>query len=295
MQFGKVDKPELVDFTLPSDHTGTKMVLKRGARSTKVPQVYVGCAKWNKTDLKNFYPRGTKDELAYYSKQFNCIELNATFYRLFPKEQFEKWNSKTPDDFRFFPKLTQDISHFGRLKDVEVAIDNYLVNSSGLGKKLGSIFLQMPSNFSPKDFDRLINFVEYWPRDVRLAIELRHTDWFNTEVSHKVYELFEGYGIANNITDTAGRRDLLHMRLTTPWAFIRFTGANHKSDYSRLDDWVDRVEEWTKQGIEDVYFFIHQNMEVESPLLATYFINKLNDRIGTSLKIPESQTQVSLF
>jgi uncharacterized protein YecE (DUF72 family) len=40
----------------------------------------LSCAKWNKQDLKGFYPRGTKDELAYYSTQFNSIELNATFY-----------------------------------------------------------------------------------------------------------------------------------------------------------------------------------------------------------------------
>ena len=153
----------------------------------------------------------------------------------------------------------------------------------------------MPSNFAPKDFDRLVEFVEYWPEDIKLAIELRHTDWFHTEISHQVYELFEGYGIANNITDTAGRRDLLHMRLTTPWAFIRFTSANHSSDYTRMDDWVDRLENWSKQGIQDIYFFIHQNMEVESPLLANYFIDKLNKRIGTKLTLPSNNTQASLF
>ena len=32
-----------------------------------------------KTDLKGFYPKGTKDELKYYATQFNSIELNATF------------------------------------------------------------------------------------------------------------------------------------------------------------------------------------------------------------------------
>jgi uncharacterized protein YecE (DUF72 family) len=72
-----------------------KILRKQPERKTPM-QLYVGCAKWNRTDLKNFYPRGTKDELAYYSSQFNCIELNATFYRIFPKEQFEKWREKTP-------------------------------------------------------------------------------------------------------------------------------------------------------------------------------------------------------
>ena len=67
------------------------MNLKKTSKS-KGLEVYVGCAKWNKKDLKNFYPKGVKDELAYYSTQFNCIELNATFYRLFPPATFDTWH-----------------------------------------------------------------------------------------------------------------------------------------------------------------------------------------------------------
>ena len=78
MKFGKVDDPSLVDFTLPASHPETYPVLNRF--DTNEPfEVYVGCAKWNKTDLKGFYPKGTKDELEYYAKQFNSIELNATY------------------------------------------------------------------------------------------------------------------------------------------------------------------------------------------------------------------------
>ena len=75
MKFGKVENPELIDFTLPKDHPDTQVVLNRDGKKSPL-NVYVGCAKWNRQDLKNFYPRGTKDELEYYSSQFNCIELN---------------------------------------------------------------------------------------------------------------------------------------------------------------------------------------------------------------------------
>ncbi len=90
MKFGKVDHPELIDFTLPADNPDTKDILSQQKRDTNF-EVFVGCAKWNRADLKGFYPRGTKDELIYYASQFNSIELNATFYRYFPAEQFEKW------------------------------------------------------------------------------------------------------------------------------------------------------------------------------------------------------------
>ena len=77
MKFGQVEDPSLIDFTIPQDHINTSLVLERNKEGLK--DIFVGCAKWNKTDLKGFYPKGTKDELTYYATQFNSIEMNATF------------------------------------------------------------------------------------------------------------------------------------------------------------------------------------------------------------------------
>jgi uncharacterized protein YecE (DUF72 family) len=44
--------------------------------------------------LKGFYPKGTKDELSYYSTQFNSIELNATFYGMPTPDQVQTWKEK---------------------------------------------------------------------------------------------------------------------------------------------------------------------------------------------------------
>jgi uncharacterized protein YecE (DUF72 family) len=288
MKFGKVTNPEQIDFTFPKDHPETEVVLQQYKNNEK-PSIYVGCAKWNRQDLKGFYPRGTKDELQYYSSQFNSIELNATFYRMFPAEQFEKWRDKTPDDFKFFPKISQEITHWKRLQATEAVVDQYVYNASHLREKLGTIFLQMHTNFSPKDFDRVVQFVEYWPKEVALSMEFRHTDWFNDEkVANELYYLLQENNIANTLVDTAGRRDIMHMRLTKNEAFIRYVGANHESDYARLDDWVERLAKWIDTGLQNIHFFVHQNLEVESPLLSAYFIKKLNERLGTSLKIPKT-------
>jgi len=125
-----------------------------------------------------------------------------------------------------------------------------------------------------------------------LAIELRHTDWYNDEtVAARTYQLFEEHNVSNIITDTAGRRDLLHMRLTTPDAFIRYVGANHETDYSRLDEWVDRLKIWKDHGLRNLYFFVHQNVEKESPLLSAYFIEKLNIALGTDLDLPNKDPE----
>ncbi len=295
MKFGSVDHPQDIDFTLPNDHKETIRVLKDNA--TDEFNVFVGCAKWNRADLKGFYPRGTKDELEYYSRQFNSIELNATFYRIFPPEQFEKWYNKTPDNFKFFPKLNQEISHWKRLGDgIKPVVDNYLYSAINLKEKLGCIFLQMHSNFSPKDFDRVVDFAESWPKEIPIAMEFRHTDWYNdSAISEDLYQLLEENNISNIIVDSAGRRDIMHMRLTNDRAFIRYVGANHASDYSRLDDWVERLKTWKDAGINHINFFVHQNIEKESPLLSAYFIKKLNTELKTQLKIPNEAQQQTLL
>lgn len=87
------------------------------------------------------------------------------------------------------------------------------------------------------------------------------------------------------------------MRLTSNEAFIRYVGANHASDYARLDDWIEKLKEWKALGLTNVHFFVHQNLEVESPLLAAYLIKKLNKEFNLNLKIPKEETnsQMSLL
>ncbi len=286
MKFGSVDNPGAIDFTLPPDHADTKRVLSAG-KDNGLFEVYVGCAKWNRQDLKNFYPRGTKDELAYYSSQFNCIELNATFYNLPSGQQVSKWKDKTPENFRFFPKITNSISHFKRLLDTQMLVEEYCDAVSVFEEKLGMAFLQMHNNFKPKDFDRVEKFLTDFPKEIPLSVEVRNAEWFNNPVeAERFYQLLERQQKANTIVDTAGRRDMLHMRLTTPQAFVRYVGANHESDYTRLDDWLIRIKEWREQGLNQLYFFVHQNLEKESPLLSAYFIQKLNATLGLDLKVP---------
>jgi len=287
MKFGSVDNPEEINFKLPEGHPATNGILAKNKAGLK--NVAVGCAKWNKADLKGFYPRGTKDELTFYSRQFNSIELNATFYN-FSAEQIITWKDKTPDDFKFFPKVPRYLSHLKRLNNYGSFLDDYLAAISGFDSKFGMAFLQMIDNYGPKEenINRFKNFLADWPKDLPLAVELRHTDWFNDdEVAQRLYQLLEDHNAANIIVDSAGRRDIMHMRLTNTTAFVRYVGANIPSDYTRLDDWIERIKKWKQEGLENLYFFIHQNVEKESPMLAVKFIEQLNKAIGTAIKIPE--------
>lgn len=286
MDFGRVDTIEGIDFTLPPDHADTRKVLASAAEGPLM--VYVGCAKWNKNELRGFYPRGTKDELPYYASHFNAIELNATFYNLPSPKQIEVWRDKTPENFKFFPKISKQISHFNQLGNKPL-IDKYCSTIGHFEPKLGMVFLQMSEQFRYTKIDVLENFVARFPKYIPLAVELRHSEWFNDpEKSERVYRLLLENSCANVIVDTARYRNLLHMRLSTPVAFVRFVGANvPHSDRSRLNDWAIRIAEWIDMGLRQIYFFVHQNTEVESPLLTSYFIEKLNAHTGLRLKKPK--------
>jgi len=295
MTFAQVKNPEEVDFTLPGDHEATKANVGQGGKDQPF-EVYVGCAKWNKQDLKGFYPRGVKDELTYYASQFNSIELNATFYSSPSAEQVRTWREKTPADFKFYPKINNSISHFKRLINVQDKVTEFCDAISNFEDKLGMVFLQVHDNFKPKDIDRLELFVNDFPKALPLAVELRNNEWFSDpESNRRVFELFKTHNVTPIIVDTAGRRDLLHMHLINPTAFVRYVGANHPSDYSRLDGWVERIGEWREMGLQSLHFFVHQNIEKESPLLSKYFIEKINNKFNLNLPVPQMGQQGNLF
>ena len=76
------------------------------------------------------------------------------------------------------------------------------------------------------------------------------------------------------------------MGLTTDTAFIRYIGANAESNYTRLDDWIKRLKILKKEGLENLYFFVHQNIEKASPLLSAYFIEEVNKEFYMNIHVP---------
>lgn len=287
MKFGKIDDPGTVDLSLPPDTGETQSILKENRREADMPSIYIGCPTWNKKNLAGFYPKGTKDELSFYATRFNCIEFNASYYRQFPPEQFATWRSKVPEYFRFFTKITQEISQFKRLKNTDQQVADYIDAASQLEENWGGTFLQMNENFTPKSFENLRIFIENWPNGLPLAVELRYHAWYDDPaVYNELTDLYRGNDITHILTDTPGRRDLMHMDLTNGKAFIRWVGGNHPTDHDRIQDWVQRIQAWSDLGIREVAFMIHQHHELELPMLATDLVKGLNAGLGLDLPQP---------
>ncbi|OJW13407.1 DUF72 domain-containing protein [Mucilaginibacter sp. 44-25] len=304
MEFGRVPEHELptVDFTLPPDTDFTLQTLSEAGK-VRPFEVHVGCAKWGRKEwVGQIYPPKTKDAnfLDEYVKHFNCIELNATFYQVYGPDTIGKWKEKATanPDFKFCPKFSQSISHIRRLKNAEDITTSFYEGITAFGEKLGPLFLQLSDNFTPKSLPELTAYLEHLPTDIPVYVELRHKNWFaEPDTRDAVFNLFKRLHIGAVITDATGRRDCVHMMLPTPKAFIRFVGNGlHPTDYARCDEWIDRIAEWRDKGLQTVWFFMHQHDERYSPQLSDYVIEKLNARLGLSIKRPQFiETKKGLF
>jgi uncharacterized protein YecE (DUF72 family) len=159
---------------------------------------------------------------------------------------------------------------------------------SGFNENLGTSFLQMPPNFAPKNITDIEKYLKSLPKDFKVVVEFRHPDWFkDTPAANDAFEMLNKLKAGTVITDAAGRRDCVHMRLTNPTAFIRFVGNSlHKTDFTRVDDWVKRIKKWMDAGLETIYFMMHMHDEKDSPELVTFAIKKLNKECGLDLKVP---------
>jgi uncharacterized protein YecE (DUF72 family) len=316
MEFGRIQHLEDIDFTLPPDDAMNAELWKQlggdGSAPAALPHIYVGAARWGSKDwVGKVYPKTAKEKdfLSYYVQQFNCIELNSLFHHLQPKEVIEKWSAMAGVDFRFCPKYSNSITHVRQLKNAEAETDQFVDHMRSFGRRLGPCFLQLSDSFAPDRAKILQDFLRNLPAGFDTCIELRHPDWFlsgpatsnNSETgpsrfgSHAYSEairsswnLFRELGIGTVITDTAGRRDVLHMRVTAPFVFIRFVGHNlHPSDFPRIDAWVERIRDWTSKGMREVYFFVHNHDELCTPELCAYAIARFNAICGTALRSPQ--------
>ena len=126
-----------------------------------------------------FYPLSKTDELKFYSRYFNTVEINSTFYRPVAPKTAESWAKRTPADFEFTVKAWQEFTHKkgewteGQVEEFKQGIQPLIE-----AKKLGCILFQFPASFkhTPEMMDRLKELLEWFDGQPK-AIELRHRSW----------------------------------------------------------------------------------------------------------------------
>ena len=215
--------------------------------------IRIGTSGWTYKHWQGiFYPDKCPKSrwLEYYTKHFDTVELNASFYRLPNPTTFENWKARTPDNFLWSVKGSKFITHTKRLKDPAEPLDRLYGVTACLGEKMGVILFQLPPNLG---FDEKVfrDFCESLDPQVRHALEIRHASWLNDQV----FGILNDFKIALCISDTAGRYPSFDV-ITADFAYIRLHGSKklYASEYSEeeLQTWAEKVDVWNKDSF--IYF-----------------------------------------
>lgn len=259
---------------------------------------YIGCPMWGyKEWVGNFFPAHTpsSDFLRLYSRNLNTVEGNTVFYALPSSETIARWCQETPPTFRLCPKVSRSISHGAQLENSRDETLLFIDRLRPLGTRLGPIFLQLPPSFGPAHLPQLEAFLNYWPTDLHLAVEVRHADFYTERHALKLNTLLSQRKAARVMMDTRPIRigstkeqQILQARerkpnlplqiaVTTDFTFLRYIGhPRMEVNEPLLDTWAQQIGQWLKQGIT-VYVFCHCPFEKHSPEICAALYQRVSD------------------
>ena len=272
--------------------------------------LYLGCPVWSfKGWVGNFYPKGTKssDFLREYARRLTTIEGNTTFYAVPAPKTIEAWMENTPETFRFCPKIPKAISHNGKLDEYLERALQFVDVMRPLASRLGPMFLQLPPSYSPTLIDDLAKFLAAWPPEIRLGVEVRHLDWFDSPYRDSLNTLLSSRNMARVVIDTRPIRNLagdeaiqgssdesllearerkpdvpVFLERTADFVFLRFIGhPKLEQNIEFVDEWVEYIVPQMQQGA-DAFIFCHS----PDNLIAPEICREFHKRISAKIQVP---------
>ena len=227
-------------------------------------KVRVGCSGWSYKDWAGaFYSRDlpAKDYLSFYSRVFDCVEIDSSFYRIPSQFMVEQWKRTTPDGFVFSPKLSKKITHENKLEDFEGTLTYFYSVLGKLGPKLGPIVAQMPPSVkAEKHMAAMEKFVEFLSPKYKHSIEFRHKSWFTPEV----YRLLEKHNVAmtwslNQYLETPAQvtANFTVLRMVGERDITEFTGKQ-KERREEMQRWANNLQEKAR-SLDSAYVFFNNH------------------------------------
>ena len=140
--------------------------------------LYIGCPQWHQRQwTESIFPAECtpKEALKYYSKVFNAVEGNTTFYATPPQSVIERWASDTPQSMRLVLKFPQEVTHERALdrKALDIAL-RFIEYMEPLGSRRSYTLIQLPARFNERGFNQLYNFLQALPRECRSGASLHY-------------------------------------------------------------------------------------------------------------------------
>ena len=192
-----------------------------------------------------FYPRHTaqSDFLRLYSKVFDLVEIDSTFYVIPSADTIRSWRESVPDPFLFAAKFPRVITHENALRPTRESIDRFFRSIAELRPKVATLLVQLPPFLHYDDGrDRLLAFLDGLPRDYRYAVEFRHASWMRPET----FEALRRREIALVWNEVQYLKTT--PEITADFVYLRFIGDRSLSELGRIQiDRTAEMEKWAGQ------------------------------------------------
>jgi uncharacterized protein YecE (DUF72 family) len=208
----------------------------------------IGCSGWSYGDwVGPFYPNAIKPDeyLKLYSKVFDVVEIDSTFYRAPSPEMVKHWYSSTPEGFVFCPKFPKRITHDLKLDSASSYLEHFTKRLSDLQEKLGPFVVQLPPSFKfQKHEQQLSQFIENLNDHYRYAIEFRHESWFTEETKSllKGRNICQVWSINQYLTTPPTvTADFIYTRFVGDRAITQFNGIQ-KDQTETMKTWKNELE-----------------------------------------------------
>jgi uncharacterized protein YecE (DUF72 family) len=107
--------------------------------------VRIGIAGWAMPAALSDKSPQAESHLEQYSRYFNAVEINSSFYRPHRRNTYVRWAGSVPRLFRFAVKMPKLITHERRLSGCAGDVTAFLHGVAGLGEKLGILLVQLPA------------------------------------------------------------------------------------------------------------------------------------------------------
>jgi uncharacterized protein YecE (DUF72 family) len=234
-------------------------------------RLYIGTSGWNYPHWEErFYPKGLGQDkwLDYYSRYFDTVEINLTFYRLPEKAVFKAWGDESPEGFSFVAKASRFFTHMKKLNNPQTNLVRFLQNAEGLRDKLRLVLFQLPPYWKVNK-ERLKRLVEYMAnqsflKNVKSVLEVRHESWLDDEVFDILKEANWSLCFADwpRLTvEEPVTADFIYVRRHGPGSLYSscYTEEMLKRDASRISEWLKKDMEVYVYFNNDAYGYAIKN------------------------------------
>jgi len=212
-----------------------------------------------------FYPTFTKsdDYLKMYSKIFNIVEIDSSFYRVPDRKTIKQWADETPADFLFTAKFRKTITADKRLTAVKEDVEYLLSCFEPMRKKLAAFVIQLPPSFTFQEgIEKLGKMISYLDPQYRYAVEFRDVTWFRKET----YDLLRASNVALAWSEIPYTKNT--GVVTSDFIYLRFIGERNlpqdelgrvlRERVQQRQNWAERLKEELPKVKKAFVFFNNQ-------------------------------------